>query len=370
MKKKFFSILKVSLIIAVPLVVILTIIYLVVFNTPYFNTVTVSGNAVDNSYNNAAANQEHSMWSKLARIDDKLYYSYSPVSRIKCGAYEISNNCTKRIYAGGTFLSPEVLNLDVVGDGKILLNTKDGAVEYFDVQNGEYKPFTELKDDIANDREYKSAFYIDGNQYWYCGDDPPGIYTSYDIYACENDKLNLYFSTDKIGEDNVSAPCFDGDYIYFASYKDNGNSGEYYLYKYNAKSGAAENKISISHTGNYITASDDKAYSIVYSEDGEGKNRLTVTDINAENQKDIFNTDGSTIVNGYGGLVCVGIYSDSGGKNGLYVIDAKTDELNRIYGEEVFGVYIVDDKWIYFTDENEKLYRITPDGKTLEKVFG
>ena len=368
MKKKVLSILKVLLIVLVPLAVILTIIYLVFFNTTYFNTVTVSGRAVDNSYTNALSNNEQSMWSKLARIDDKLYYSYSPASRIKPGTYEISNNCTKRIYVGGTFLSPEVLNLDVVGDGKILLNTKDGAVEYFDVQNGEYKPFTELKDDIANDREYKSAFYIDGNQYWYCGDDPLGIYTSYDIYACENDKFNLYFSTDKIGEKNVSAPCFNGEYIYVVSYEDNGNDSENYLYKYNAKSGAAENKISISDAGNYITASDGKVYSMVYGD--EGKNRLTVTDINAENQKDIFNTDGSTIVNGYGGLVCVGVYSDSDGKNGLYVINGKTDELNQIYGEEVFGVYIVDDKWIYFTDENEKLCRITPDGKTLEKVFG
>lgn len=368
MKKKVLSILKVLLIVLVPLAVILTIIYLVFFNTTYFNTVTVSGRAVDNSYTNALSNNEQSMWSKLARIDDKLYYSYSPASRIKPGTYEISNNCTKRIYVGGTFLSPEVLNLDVVGDGKILLNTKDGAVEYFDVQNGEYKPFTELKDDIANDREYKSAFYIDGKQYLYSGDEPFGIYTSYDIYACENDKFNLYFSTDKIGEKNVSAPCFDGEYIYVVSYEDNGNDSENYLYKYNAKSGAAENKISISDAGNYITASDGKVYSMVYGD--EGKNRLTVTDINAENQKDIFNTDGSTIVNGYGGLVCVGVYSDSDGKNGLYVINGKTDELNQIYGEEVFGVYIVDDKWIYFTDENEKLCRITPDGKTLEKVFG
>lgn len=368
MKKKVLSILKVLLIVLVPLAVILTIIYLVFFNTTYFNTVTVSGRAVDNSYTNALSNNEQSMWSKLARIDDKLYYSYSPASRIKPGTYEISNNCTKRIYVGGTFLSPEVLNLDVVGDGKILLNTKDGAVEYFDVQNGEYKPFTELKDDIANDREYKSAFYIDGKQYLYSGDEPFGIYTSYDIYACENDKFNLYFSTDKIGEKNVSAPCFDGEYIYVVSYEDNGNDSENYLYKYNAKSGAAENKISISDAGNYITASDGKVYSMVYGD--EGKNRLTVTDMNAENQKDIFNTDGSTIVNGYGGLVCVGVYSDSDGKNGLYVINGKTDELNQIYGEEVFGVYIVDDKWIYFTDENEKLCRITPDGKTLEKVFG
>lgn len=368
MKKKILSVLKVLLIIAVPLAVILIIIYLVFFNTTYLNTVTVSGNAVDNSYNNAAANQEYSMFSKLARIDDKLYYSYDPVDRLKSGTYEISDNFTKRIYAGGTFLSPEVLNLDVVGNGKILLNTKDGTVEYFDVKNDEYKPFTKLKDDIANDREYKSAFYIDGRQYLYSGDEPFGIYTSYDIYACENDKLNLYFSTDKIGENNVSAPCFDGDYIYFTASKDNGNGRENYLYKYNTKSGAAENKISISDSGNYITAFDGKAYSMVYGE--EGKNRLTVTDINAGNQKDIFATDGSAIVNGYGGFVCMGVNTDSDGKNGLYVIDAKTNELNRIYGEEVFGVYIVDDKWIYFTDENDLLYRIAPDGKTLEKVFG
>ena len=69
-------------------------------------------------------------------------------------------------------------------------------------------------------------------------------------------------------------------------------------------------------------------------------------------------------------MLCLGVYDDSI-KKGLYVIDNKTNQIKKIYDDsEVFSVYIVDDKWIYFTDENERLYRITPDGKTLEKIFG
>ena len=84
----------------------------------------------------------------------------------------------------------------------------------------------------------------------------------------------------------------------------------------------------------------------------------------------IFDCDGTIILNGYNGKLYVGVY-DGIDDNGLYVIDTETDEVTKIYDDKaVCGVYIVDNKWIYFADEAERLYRITPDGKVFEKVFG
>lgn len=40
-----------------------------------------------------------------------------------------------------------------------------------------------------------------------------------------------------------------------------------------------------------------------------------------------------------------------------------------LYEGKVNSVHIFDSKWVYFTEE-EVLYRMTHDSKTVEKVFG
>lgn len=280
---------------------------------------------------------------------------------------------TKRIYWEGISISASTLNLNVIGDGNILLNEGIGygKVDYYDIQENEYKPFIELDSDTIKDKPHLCVFYIDGKQYWYSGDDPMGIITRYNIYTYENNKLNLYFSTDEIDKCRFSAPNFDGNYIYLEAINDDSNNCENYLYKYDVQNDKVIDKVKIDDNyGNYIIIGNDKTYSTIHSDSSKEKNSVVVTDISAKKQKEIFDTIGSTVINGYGDLVCMGVYSDSD-KNGLYIIDHKTDEVKQIYNnKEVFGVYIIDNKWIYFTDADDKLYRITPDGETIEKVFG
>ncbi len=355
------------------LIVTVLIIYFLLFNTTYINFVRVNDNAVDNSYSNTLANEHHKMWSNLARIDDKLYYNYAYNDPFKYGTYEISNNFTKRIYWEGITVTPSLLKLNVIGDGKILRNNRDGSVDQYDIQESKFKPYIKLDDDSIKGKTYLCIFYINGKQYWYSGEAPMGVINKYKIYTCENNKLNLYFSTDEIGEGDFSVPAFVDDYIYLEAINDDSNDGKNYLYKYNTKTNTIVDQVEIDETsGGYNIVSKDKAYSIVYRDYDNENDRLIVTDIKNKTQKEIFDTDGSAIVNGYDDLVCIGVYSDSDSdKNGLYIIDEKTDKIKQIYrDQEVFGVYVVDDKWIYFSDETDKLYRITPDGKVIEKVFG
>lgn len=370
MKKTILDIFRVLFFLIVPIVVIAFFIYLILFNTTYINFVTVDGEVVDNSYNNAVANEEYEMWSNLARIDNKIYYNYTNNDVFKYGTYEISNNFTKRIYWDGISPTPTALNLDVVGEGEILLDKVDGKVDYYDIQKREYKPFIEIDNAEIKDKSHLSVFYIDGKQYWYSGDDPMGIITRYKIYTYNNNRLNLIFSTDEIDKCLFGRPSFIGEYVYLTAINDNSN-GDNYLYKYDTKNDTVVAKVKIGDDyGNYSIVNDDKAYSVINSNSENINNCIFVTDLNERSHKDIFDTVGYTVINGYDDLICMGVYSDSD-KNGLYIIDSKTDEVKRIYSnQEVFGVYIIDDKWIYFTDANDKLYRITPDGEKLEKVFG
>lgn len=102
MKKELPSIIKGLILVLSALIFVVLIAYLLIFNTTHVNSVTVDGKAVDNSYNNAVANNEYELFSKLARIDNKLYYNANE-SMFKYGTYEISNGFTKRIF-GKAFL--------------------------------------------------------------------------------------------------------------------------------------------------------------------------------------------------------------------------------------------------------------------------
>ena len=373
MKKELPSIIKGLILVLSALIFVVLIAYLLIFNTTHVNSVTVDGKAVDNSYNNAVANNEYELFSKLARIDNKLYYNANE-SMFKYGTYEISNGFTKRIFWKGISITPSYLNLDVVGDGNLLLNKNQGEVDFYNFEKNKYELFTQIDNSIKQskqgERVYYRAFYIDDELYWYVGDDPMGIDTHYDIYTSIAGKMKSIFSTSSIDKCCFSAPSFSNGYMYIKTINDSENGGDNYLYKYDMKNGVIVQKVKINNYGNYNIVSNDNVYTLSFSNFKDENKHLIVTNINANNQKDIFNTSGSAVINGYNNLLCLGVYDDSI-KKGLYVIDNKTNQIKKIYDDsEVFSVYIVDDKWIYFTDENERLYRITPDGKTLEKIFG
>ncbi len=62
----------------------------------------------------------------------------------------------------------------------------------------------------------------------------------------------------------------------------------------------------------------------------------------------------------------IGGYTFFSTKKGVFRDDGKSCEIiSDIIAE---GVYIVDDEWIYLTDRNENLYRITRDGSKTEQI--
>jgi hypothetical protein len=64
------------------------------------------------------------------------------------------------------------------------------------------------------------------------------------------------------------------------------------------------------------------------------------------------------------------IYTSSDG-NGINVIDTRTNKVKNLANDDsVRGVYILGNKWIYFTDNNGGLKRVPQKGGKVEKVYG
>ena len=57
-------------------------------------------------------------------------------------------------------------------------------------------------------------------------------------------------------------------------------------------------------------------------------------------------------------------------KGGLYVYSMNESRLKQLSDIKVSNMWVLDNKYVYFSDENKTLYRVTQDGKTTEKVFG
>ena len=69
--------------------------------------------------------------------------------------------------------------------------------------------------------------------------------------------------------------------------------------------------------------------------------------------------------NVYNGYVYVTTYD-----KGVERYDLITNEKIMLCEKNAESCYILDDKWVYLVDEEYNLYRVTQDGKELEKVFG
>ena len=87
-----------------------------------------------------------------------------------------------------------------------------------------------------------------------------------------------------------------------------------------------------------------------------------------KNEK-IFNTDGVVTVNIIDNQPVLAV-EKSNKDNGIYVVNSKTSEFERICKKEACFIYNLDDELIYFIDSERNLYRITSDGKNFEKIFG
>lgn len=294
--------------------------------------VVIDGNFVDNSVNNAVYNP------MVARIGDKLYVSLYPG-----GIYEISESGKRR-------LIDECAEIAVI-DGELYAEFFNGVKKY-DPASGKFVSQDEVNsiysmksgdvyidyEIVENDYEFKHIvrfiykgktlktieadfslyYYIDGDNIFYTNSD--NELRRFDV-SDETDWLVYDFGFDSYPESLIIE---DGKLVILSNKYDPFVTGVYYL-------GLDETEIipkPIEENEEYLAFN-------VY----DGKVYVALTD----------------------------------GK--INVFDLATgEEKTLVEKNDIYHVYIVDDKWVYFIDIDAKgnysLWRVTQDGSIVEKILG
>ena len=96
------------------------------------------------------------------------------------------------------------------------------------------------------------------------------------------------------------------------------------------------------------------------------KNYIYRIDLKTNNLTKLCETKGDVVLNGYGEDAYIGL---QGKDAGLYRCTDESEELTKLSDREIDTVYILDNKWVYYSDTVGTLYRVTKDGSTEEKVL-
>lgn len=306
----------------------------------------ITGTPVDNEYNNYVAG------GNLVRIGDKLYYNYRR-SEYCYGLIEISDSGSKRIFWGGVkwFGSPWLLNSVQKHNGSLLtlLDDKLHGYSFGSGSFAEYAPLNTFAGITMNfqasgDRlifQSQTELGAKGSINVYDGNSTkaiiqPGAEAFYamgdDVYYLFNGAIRKYNLSDDSdilafqldGYSSVYTIIVEKDYLVFSGQL---NDSDYSVYKINI----LDKRVETVCTGN-----DD------------------VSDY----QFDICSW------NVFDGMVYVASHS------GLVAYDLATNESRHLHRGYVEECYVVDDTWVYFSDKESNLWRVTQSGDVTEMVFG
>lgn len=296
--------------------------------------VVIDGNFVDNSVNNAVYS------AAVARIGDKLYVSLYPG-----GIYEISESGIRR-------LIDEYAEIVVI-DGELYAEFTNGAKKY-DFESGKFVS----QDDVSSIYSMKSGdIYIDYAfneieheikhiaRFIYKGKTLKTLEADFSLYYYI-DGTNIFY-TNSDNELRRFDVTDETDWLVY----DFGGVGDGYL------------ESLIIEDGKLVIASSqfDPFVSGVYYFELDGTEVIP---------KPIEESEDYLAFNVCDGKVYVAL---TGGK--LNVFDLATGEKKTLAEKnEIYHVYIVDDKWVYFIDidakGNDSLWRVSQDGSIVEKILG
>lgn len=358
------------------------VVYFSLTSVPQHN-VKIENESDNNSYMNTCSNGI----CNLARVGDKLYYNAAN-DFFKYGTYEITSDYIKRIYWKGPAITSDCLDLNCTSNDNIFSPyMQNGVIEYYDVNQKRYKEYLKSSDTdntsqevlfIVNDELYFSNFELyDGDV---IGDTMVG-YGLYNLYRQEENDTKLILSLDNLDFDYISEPRFYDEYIYFVAGKKLSNkkedaSANLFLCKYSLNNGKIVYKIPYVPSSDFVkitclSAVNDKIYGMIVNQSDNGYETVYCADLKNGTINTLFKSNAGMVINSYKDKVFLSV--ENGKDKGIYSIDTSTDKTTKIFNDdiELNGLYIVDSKYLYFTDNAYfNLYRITQDGKNLEKVFG
>ena len=319
------------------------------------NAASITGNAVDNDYNNLLAG------GNLVRIGDKLYFNYHKNNYVY-GLVEISSEGSQRIcWDGPKWFGSNIYNHPISRHNGALLMMPEFQVQFYSQSSGAffaYEPLSALSERNLLFQAYNSfviylneegtsslcisntgdvevlveenvvAFYAVENEiYYYQAKDTatPGAFWKYN--TVDNTDVSVY------GLEDISSVyhlMIEEDYLVFDGSQQVPAAGSIY----------SVYKIDLRHP--------DPGVEIVYAEDPD------YSEVNYE-------------------IRCWNVYDDKvyiASPRGLKAFDLFTNEEMWHCDISAEECYIVDDLWVYVVDTDGRLWRVPQSGGTIENVFG
>ena len=310
--------------------------YFVVFRFPNAS-INISSATVDNYYNNYIAG------GNACRINNTIYYNYNK-SRFNYGLAEITENGSKRIHWNGIHWLeaelPQLLSPIRMYENKLYLTDEN---KYYDAAEQSF-----ISDDTFHGDFRQTEYGL--------------VYADDENLICEN----------SAGKKQVLLKSYDKCYI--------ANDALYYtlpkrydtIRKLDLKTGKDEKIAQISSEYMEFARSFfiEKNY-VVFESDILNKDKgnytsgcLFTLELGTDNRQPQLIKSEINGVNVYKNKV----YFTSG--NGLEVYDLQNKSVQTLCKNSAEKVYILDDGWVYFTDDNSALWRVSNDGAKSEKVFG
>ena len=319
-----------------------------------YGKVDVSGNIVNNDYNNCLAG------GYLVRLDDKLYYNYDKIGSCY-GLIEISETGSKRVFWEGYKWKYDVL-LGFIRkeNGELLMMHDDKVNRYIpETQTFEYSG-------IYKDIPYiRLNFQKKGNEiyYLYCSESHCGP------IACYSEKGTEIVVNKDIGTFHIV-----GDNIFYIDSERKDGKSISIFYKYNIIEKTETVICEMSEFYPYVFFVEDNCI-IFESSNREKNNKHGVYKINLANEDikietvcaEYYNKPKDYMIRGIN-VFDKKIYVAS--NYGVECYDLSTNKGSQLCTKHAEKCYILDDKWVYFIDDKYVLWRVAQDGSVTEKVYG
>lgn len=329
---------------------------LICFKSPKSN-VTIQYSDTDNNYYNSLSNSDVS----LVQIKDKLYYNYLNSDGFNYGTYEITANNLQRVHWNGLTFNPKNISLNDVYNQKIYMDNCENR--YWDFEEDTLKEDKNMPV-CKNNSDGTAAelrLFCNNSIYFYSDDA---------LYKWVNNQKQLIVTRKQLGL-NEDVNIMDTVYLFdrYIDYIKTENSDCRFC-RYDTKEKKIINQIeftSISNlskrAGNAVFSDIDEAYYV------DGNESIYRFDLKKQSYVQTAKTTGQIFANYYNHTLYYSVEYDDN-NNGFYSLSYQKQKTpQKLLEHGTSGIYILDDKYLYFTDDRENLFRMTTDGKNVEDVF-
>ena len=343
--------------------------------------IKVDGKYTDNIYNNLVLSD-----GNLVRIGNRLYYNYNETNDIfRYGLHEISDAGDKTLFKPpvSDFALSDILAGMQSYDNNLLVGIpnycplsdenstlKWNCIYSFNLDTG--NPYVSKLLSDFSDEEILNYYVIQGKIYF-------ATKTKVYLYSNDNyeklmdvsDAVNINYQPYSREGDNFNGIYFNRENIYYIS-----SSNNYFTVLETGSRKTKElfdmsillQKCGISNVNQldplFAVVNGFAIFSISSFSDDLNSHYFKINLSNNEIEEINCKLTDFTVMNIYKDNLVLGSESD-----GLFIVDLKSNQYQQICNYKVKSVYVVDEKYVYFSDIHNKLYRADISKSYIDKIY-